>query len=136
MDSIHQILVKYWGYSHFRPLQEDIINSVLEGKDTLALMTTGGGKSVCYQVPALAKEGICIVISPLIALMNDQVDFLTRKGIRAVMVHSSLTSREIDYILDICIHGNMKFLYVSPERLDTDLFIARVQQMKVNLIAV
>lgn len=99
-------------------------------------MTTGGGKSVCYQVPAMVKDGICIVISPLIALMNDQVDFLTRKGIRATMIHSSLTSREIDMILDNCIHGNMKFLYVSPERLDTDLFIARVQQMKVNLIAV
>ncbi len=133
---IQQILIKYWGYTHFRPLQEEIINSVLEGKDTLALMTTGGGKSVCYQVPGLVKEGICLVISPLIALMNDQVEFLTRKGIRATMVHSSLTSREIDNILDMCIHGNMKFLYVSPERLDTDLFVARVQQMKVNLIAV
>lgn len=108
----------------------------MDVRDTLALMTTGGGKSVCYQIPALAKEGICIVISPLIALMNDQVEFLTRKGIRAVMVHSSLTSREIDNILDNCIHGNMKFLYVSPERLDTDLFIARIQQMSVNLIAV
>jgi ATP-dependent DNA helicase RecQ len=134
--SIQQILIKYWGYSHFRPLQEEIINAVLEGRDTLALMTTGGGKSVCYQVPALVKEGICIVISPLIALMNDQVEFLTKKGIRAVMVHSSLSSREIDNILDMCIHGNIKFLYVSPERLSTDLFIARVQQMKVNLIAV
>jgi ATP-dependent DNA helicase RecQ len=133
---IQQILIKYWGYSHFRPLQEEIITSVLEGKDTLALMTTGGGKSVCYQVPGLLNEGICLVISPLIALMNDQVEFLTRKGIRATMVHSSLSSREIDNILDKCIHGNMKFLYVSPERLDTELFIARVQQMKVNLIAV
>jgi ATP-dependent DNA helicase RecQ len=136
MESIQQILIKYWGYTHFRPLQEEIINSVLEGRDTLALMTTGGGKSVCYQVPALAKEGICLVISPLIALMNDQVEFLTRKGIRAAMIHSYLTSREIDIILDKCIHGNMKLLYVSPERLDTELFIARVQQMKVNLIAV
>jgi len=136
VSDIQKILIKYWGYSHFRPLQEDIINSVLEGKDTLALMTTGGGKSVCYQIPALAKEGICIVISPLIALMNDQVEFLTRKGIRATMIHSSLSSREIDLILDNCIHGNIKFLYVSPERLDTDLFIARVQQMNVNLIAV
>jgi ATP-dependent DNA helicase RecQ len=135
-SDIQKILVRYWGYSHFRPLQEEIINSVLEGQDTLALMTTGGGKSVCYQVPALVKDGICIVISPLIALMNDQVDFLTRKGIRATMIHSSLNSREIDLILDNCIHGNMKFLYVSPERLDTDLFIARVQQMNVNLIAV
>lgn len=135
-SDIQKILVKYWGYSHFRPLQEEIINSVLEGNDTLALMTTGGGKSICYQVPALVKEGICIVISPLIALMNDQVEFLVRKGIRATMIHSSLTSREIDLILDNCIHGNIKFLYVSPERLDTELFIARVQQMNVNLIAV
>lgn len=131
-----QILIRYWGYSHFRSLQEEIINSVLEGNDTLALMTTGGGKSLCYQLPALAKEGICIVVSPLIALMNDQVEFLTRKGIRATMVHSSLSSREIDIILDNCIHGNVKLLYVSPERLDTDLFISRVQQMNVNLIAV
>jgi len=136
VSDVQKILIKYWGYSHFRPLQEEIINAVLEGNDTLALLTTGGGKSVCYQVPGLVKEGICIVISPLIALMNDQVDFLTRKGIRATMIHSSLTSREIDLILDNCIHGNIKFLYVSPERLDTDLFIARVQQMHVNLIAV
>ncbi len=99
-------------------------------------MTTGGGKSVCYQIPALTKEGICLVISPLIALMNDQVEFLTRKGIRAAMIHSSLTSREIDRILDNCIHGGIKLLYISPERLDTELFIARVQQMNVNLIAV
>jgi ATP-dependent DNA helicase RecQ len=135
-SNIQQILTRYWGYSHFRPLQEDIINAVLKGEDTLALMTTGGGKSVCYQIPGLAKDGICIVISPLIALMNDQVSFLTRKGIRAVMVHSSLTSREIDLILDNCIHGDIKFLYISPERLGTDLFIARIQQMNVNLIAV
>src|SRR6185312_493149 len=136
VSAIQQALTRYWGYSHFRPLQEDIIQSVLEGKDTLALMTTGGGKSVCYQVPGLVKDGICIVISPLIALMNDQVEFLTRKGIRAVMVHSSLTAKEIDIILDNCIHGDIKFLYISPERIDTDLFIARVQQMNVNLIAV
>ncbi len=136
MEPIQQILTRYWGYSHFRPMQEEIINSVVEGKDTLALLTTGGGKSICYQVPALMKEGICLVISPLIALMNEQVEFLTHKGIRATMVHSSLISREIDIILDKCIHGNMKFLYVSPERLDTELFIARFQQMNVNLIAV
>lgn len=134
--AIQQTLTRYWGYSHFRPLQEEIINSVLEGRDTLALMATGGGKSICYQIPGLIMDGICIVISPLIALMNDQVEFLTHKGIRAIMVHSSLTSREIDVAFDNCIHGNIKFLYISPERLDTELFIARVQQMKVNLIAV
>ena len=136
MESINQILTRYWGHTHFRPLQEDIINSVLEGKDTLALLPTGGGKSLCFQIPALAKEGICIVVSPLIALMKDQVEFLQKKGIRATMLHSFMTSREIDITLDNCIHGNYKFLYVSPERLITDIFIARVQQMNVNLIAV
>ena len=136
MESIHQILTRYWGHTHFRPLQEDIINSALEGKDTLALLPTGGGKSLCFQIPALAKEGICIVVSPLIALMKDQVEFLIKKGIRATMLHSFMTSGEIDITLDNCIHGNFKFLYVSPERLTTDIFIARVQQMKVNFIAV
>jgi len=136
MENINQILTRYWGHTHFRPLQEDIINSVLEGKDTLALLPTGGGKSLCFQIPALVKHGICIVVSPLIALMKDQVEFLVKKGIRAAMLHSFMTSREIDITLDNCIHGNFKFLYVSPERLTTDIFLARVQQMKVNLIAV
>ncbi len=136
MENITQILTRYWGHTHFRPLQEDIINSVLEGKDTLALLPTGGGKSLCFQIPALVKDGICIVVSPLIALMKDQVEFLVRKGIRATMLHSFMTSKEIDITLDNCIHGNFKFLYVSPERLTTDIFIARIQQMKVNLIAV
>ncbi|HTA82997.1 MAG TPA: ATP-dependent DNA helicase RecQ, partial [Bacteroidia bacterium] len=136
MENINQILTRYWGHTHFRPLQEDIINSVLEGKDTLALLPTGGGKSLCFQIPALVKDGICIVVSPLIALMKDQVEFLVKKGIRAAMLHSFMTSREIDITLDNCIHGNFKFLYVSPERLNTDIFLARVQQMKVNLIAV
>jgi ATP-dependent DNA helicase RecQ len=136
MESINQILTRYWGHTHFRPLQEDIINSALEGKDTLALLPTGGGKSLCFQIPALAKEGICIVVCPLIALMKDQVEFLVKKGIRATMLHSFMTSREIDITLDNCIHGGYKFLYVSPERLTTDIFIARVQQMNVNFIAV
>ncbi len=135
-ESIHEVLLKYWGYSHFRPLQEDIINSVLAGNDTLALMPTGGGKSICFQVPALAKEGICIVVSPLISLMKDQVENLRRKGIKAVAVISGMSRREIDIALDNCIHGNVKFLYLSPERLGSDLAIARLQQMKVNLIAV
>ncbi len=108
----------------------------MEGKDTLALLPTGGGKSLCFQIPALAKDGICIVVSPLIALMKDQVEFLVRKGIRATMLHSFMTSREIDIALDNCIHGNYKFLYVSPERLATEIFTARVQQMNVNIIAV
>ncbi len=117
-------------------MQEDIILSVLDGKDTLALMPTGGGKSICFQVPALAREGICIVVSPLIALMKDQVENLKARDIKAVSVVSGMTRKEIDITLDNCIYGNIKFLYVSPERLKTDLFKARLPKMKVNLIAV
>ncbi len=133
---IHQILLKYWGYNSFRPLQEDIINSVLEGKDTLALLPTGGGKSICFQVPALAKEGICIVVSPLIALMKDQVENLKKRGVKAEAVFSGMTKREIDIVLDNCVYGNIKFLYVSPERVETEIFKARYEKMNVNLIAV
>jgi ATP-dependent DNA helicase RecQ len=133
---IKQILLKYWGFSKFRPLQEDIINSVLSGKDTLALLPTGGGKSICYQVPGLAKKGICIVISPLIALMKDQVENLKQRGIPAVCIYSGQSSKEIDITLDNCIYGNIKFLYVSPERLVTDIMRVRLQKMDVNLIAV
>lgn len=133
---IHQVLLKYWGYSHFRPLQEGIINSVLEGKDTLALLPTGGGKSICFQVPAMAREGICIVVSPLIALMKDQVENLTKRNIKAAAIFSGMTKREIDTILDNCAYGNFKFLYVSPERLETDIFKARVEKMNVNSIAI
>src|SRR5690606_8212795 len=103
---------------------------------TLALLPTGGGKSICFQVPALMKEGICLVISPLIALMKDQVDALKRKNVLAAAVYSGMSNREIDTILDNCIYGNYKFLYVSPERLKTELFIARFRQMKVSMIAV
>ncbi|HLP11499.1 MAG TPA: RecQ family ATP-dependent DNA helicase, partial [Flavobacteriales bacterium] len=127
---------KYWGYTAFRPLQADIINSVLAGNDTLALLPTGGGKSICYQVPALAKDGICIVISPLISLIKDQVETLRSNGIIAVSVHSGLHKREIDIALDYCVYGKPKFLFVSPERLETELFRVRVQKMKVNLIAI
>jgi ATP-dependent DNA helicase RecQ len=136
MPEIQEILEKYWGYRSFRPLQEDIIHSVLRGEDTLALLPTGGGKSICFQVPALAKEGICIVISPLIALMKDQVENLTKKGIRAIAITSNMHKREIDIALDNCVHGKIKFLYLSPERLETDIVKARVQKMNVNLIAV
>src|SRR6476646_9255824 len=118
--TIYQALKKYWNFDSFRPLQEEIIQSVLDGKDTLALMPTGGGKSICYQVPALAKEGICIVISPLIALMKDQVQHLQSKGIKAVAIYSGMSSREIDITLDNCVHGHYKLLYVSPERLTTE----------------
>lgn len=133
---IKQILQKYWGHSSFRPLQEDIINSVLEGRDALALMPTGGGKSICFQVPALYKEGICLVITPLIALMKDQVANLYKRGINAVAVYSGMSSREIDIMLDNCVYGSVKFLYVSPERLTTDLLRSRLQKMNVNLVAI
>ncbi len=130
------ILKQYWGYDHFRPLQAEIIQSVLEGRDTLALMPTGGGKSLCFQVPALMSEGICIVISPLIALMQDQVEQLKRRGISAVGIFSGMHKNQIDIALDNCIYGDIKFLYVSPERLQTKLFIERAKQMKINLLAI
>lgn len=133
---IHQILLKYWGYKTFRPLQEEIIQATIDGKDTLALLPTGGGKSICFQVPAMAMEGICVVISPLIALMKDQVDNLTKTGIPALAIYSGMTKREIDIALDNCVYGKIKFLYVSPERVNTDVFKARYEKMNVNLIAV
>ena len=136
MSEIKQILKSYWGYEAFRPLQEEIVQSVLDGHDTLALLPTGGGKSVCFQVPALAKEGLCLVISPLVALMKDQVAQLQQRQIPAVAVHAGLHKREIDIALDNCVYGNIKFLYLSPERLLTDIFRERVTRMNVNLIAV
>ena len=133
---IHQILLKYWGHKSFRPLQEDIINAAIEGKDTLALLPTGGGKSICFQVPAMAMEGICIVISPLIALMKDQVENLLKRNIKAVAIYSGMTKREIDIILDNCIYGDIKFLYISPERIETEIFKERYKKMNVCLIAI
>lgn len=133
---IHQLLLKYWGYSNFRPLQEDIINATLSGTDTLALLPTGGGKSICFQVPAMAKEGICVVVSPLIALMKDQVENLQKKDIKAIAIYSGMTKREIDIALDNCVYGDVKFLYVSPERLETEIFIERLKKMNVNLFAI
>jgi ATP-dependent DNA helicase RecQ len=134
--TIHQILKQYWGFDSFRPLQEDIINAVLEGKDTLALLPTGGGKSICFQVPALAKDGICLVVSPLIALMKDQVENLKRKGIPSLSVYSGMSFIETKKTLQNAIHGNYKFLYVSPERLETKLFLEYLPAMNINLIAV
>ena len=134
--TIHQILAKYWGFSKFRQLQEEIIQSVLKGQDTLALMPTGGGKSACFQVPALMKPGICIVVSPLIALMKDQVENLKDKGIKAIAIISGMGKREVDIALDNCIYGDIKFLYLSPERLLSDLVRERIRHMKVNLIAI
>lgn len=136
MQDIHKILLQYFGYSQFRPLQEEIISSVLNGKDTLALLPTGGGKSLCFQVPGLAMEGLCIVVSPLIALMKDQVERLREKGIVAFSIHSGLSFNEIDVILDRCVYDQVKFLYLAPERLSSELLIQRVKKMKVNLLAV
>ncbi len=131
-----QILLQYWGFSSFRALQEDIILSVLKGQDTLALLPTGGGKSICFQVPALVREGICIVVSPLIALMKDQVANLNKRGIKAVGIYSGMSRSEIDVAVDNCVYGNIKFLYLSPERLTSDLIRTRIAKMKVNLVAV
>lgn len=136
MSAIHKILKQYWGYDEFRPLQEDIVSTVMSGTDTLALMPTGGGKSLCFQVPALTQDGLCLVVSPLIALMTDQVSNLKKIGVKAIALHSGMTTREIDYALDRCVHGDIKLLYVSPERIQTDLFIGRFQKMNINLIAV
>ncbi|OOG75252.1 ATP-dependent DNA helicase RecQ [Algoriphagus sp. A40] len=135
-NTLHQILRQVFGLEDFRPVQKQVIDSVMEGMDTLALLPTGGGKSLCYQIPGLAKEGICLVISPLIALMKDQVDNLKAKGIKAAAIYSGMSYREIDTTLDNCIYGDFKFLYVSPERLKQELFIERFRQMNVNLIAV
>ena len=131
-----EVLKQYWGHTAFRPMQLDIIRSVLDGKDTMALLPTGGGKSVCFQVPALVKEGICIVVSPLVALMKDQVENLKAKGINAVAIYAGMGKREIDILLDNCIYGPVKFLYLSPERLLSDLVRTRISYMNVNLFAI
>ena len=136
MDAATAILKKYWGYTSFRPLQKDIIQAVLEKKNVLTLMPTGGGKSLCFQVPALLQEGTCIVISPLIALMQDQVSQLRKQGIPCAAIYAGMRPREVDTVLDNCIYGTTKLLYVSPERLETELFRARVAKMRVSLLAV
>ncbi len=135
LDSI-SILRQYWGFESFRPLQEEIIQSVMSGQDTLALLPTGGGKSICFQVPALMKEGICIVITPLIALMKDQVEHLKKNGIQAVAIYSGMKRREVDITLDNCVYGQIKFLYLSPERLYNDVVRERIRYMNVNLFAI
>lgn len=136
MNQFEKILFQYWGFQKFRSIQEDIIRSVYEGHDTLALMPTGGGKSITFQVPALAKEGICLVITPLIALMKDQVENLKKKGIKAVALHSGMSKHELEVALDNCAYGNYKFVYLSPERLGTELFKVRLKKLKVNLVAI
>ena len=130
------ILQQYWGYPGFRPLQEDIVDSVMEGKDTLALLPTGGGKSICFQVPAMAMEGLCLVITPLIALMKDQVAHLVDKGIPAAAIYSGMHPDELELAYNQAAYGRLKFLYVSPERLQTDHFIEALKKMKVCLLAV
>lgn len=136
MEHPINILERYWKFTSFRPNQEAIINAVIAGEDTFALLPTGGGKSLCFQIPALAKTGICIVISPLIALMKDQVQALNDKGIKAMALTSGISFQELDTLLDNCIYGNYKFLYLSPERLQQELVQERIKQMPVNLIAV
>lgn len=136
MSLIHQILAQYWGYNQFRPLQEDIIRSVMSGQDTVALLPTGGGKSLCFQVPAMSQPGLCLVISPLIALMKDQEEHLLQKGIRAHAIVSGMKKSEVERALNNCIYGDYKFLYVSPERLLSPIFKEYLLQMKLNLIAV
>ncbi|WP_037314130.1 ATP-dependent DNA helicase RecQ [Salegentibacter sp. Hel_I_6] len=136
MQDAQHILKKYWGHESFRPLQEPVINKLLEQQHVLALMPTGGGKSICFQIPALMQEGICIVISPLVALMEDQVNALQQKGIKAMALTGGMAYRDLDAALDNCIYGNYKFLYLSPERLQQDLVQERIKLMNVNLIAV
>ncbi len=133
---IDGLLKRFWGYESFRPMQREIITSALDGRDTLAILPTGGGKSVCFQVPALCKDGICIVVSPLIALMKDQVANLRKRGVKALAVYSGMSYREIDTALDNAVYGEYKFLYVSPERLRTPIFQARAARMNVSFLVV
>ena len=136
MNKYQEILKQYWGYDSFRDLQEEIITSIGEGKDTLGLMPTGGGKSITFQVPALAQSGLCIVITPLIALMKDQVQNLRKRGIKALAIYSGMTRQEIVTALENWIFGDYKFLYISPERLDTEIFRIKLRSMKVSMITV
>jgi len=136
IEQCRKILTKYWGFTSFKPLQEDIIRSVVEGRDTLALMPTGGGKSITFQVPALAKEGTCLVITPLIALMKEQVSRLNSLEIKSLAIHSAMSREEIDITIENCIYGDYKFLYISPERISTQLFQGKVGRLNLSLVAV
>jgi len=136
IEKYRQLLTRYWGYASFKPLQEEIIRSVAEGKDTLGLMPTGGGKSITFQVPALAKEGICLVITPLIALMKDQVTRLNSLEIKSIAIHSGMSGEEIDNALENCIYGDYKFLYVSPERISTRMFQGKASRLNLSLVAI
>jgi len=136
IEQCRKVLTRYWGFTSFRPLQEDIIRSVAEGRDTLALMPTGGGKSITFQVPALAADGTCLVITPLIALMKEQVNRLNSLEIKSLMIHSAMTREEIDITIENCIYGDYKFLYVSPERISTQLFQGKVGRINLSLVAI
>ena len=136
MTNVRDILTKYWGYTFFKPMQEEIITSVMDGKDTVALLPTGGGKSLCFQVPAMAMDGICIVVSPLVALMGDQVNALKERGIKALKLTGGISFDELNTLLDNTLYGNYKFLYLSPERLQQEIVQNYIKQMNVNLIAV
>jgi len=136
IDHYRQILTKYWGFTTFKPLQEDIIRSVSEGKDTLALMPTGGGKSLTFQVPAMAGEGTCLVITPLVALMKEQVNRLNSLEIKSIAIHSAMSREEIDIAIENCIYGDYKFLYISPERISTQIFKGKIGRLKLSLVAI
>ena len=136
MSEALQILKKYWNHDSFRTPQEEIIDSVLNGHDTFALMPTGGGKSICFQIPALMQKGICLVISPLVALMKDQVANLQKRNIKAIALTGGIKSDEIIDLLDNCQYGNYKFLYLSPERLQSDWILERIKNLPINLIAI
>ena len=136
MPEAQEILLKYWKHDSFRPLQKEIIDSVLDGQDTFALLATGGGKSICFQVPTMMQEGICLVVSPLIALMKDQVANLQKRDIKAIALTGGIHTEEIIDLLDNCQHGNYKFLYLSPERLQSDWILERIKDLPINLIAI
>ena len=136
MDRYQQILKEYWGYDDFRGIQREIIDSITAGRDTLGLMPTGGGKSITFQVPAISKEGVCLVITPLIALMKDQVDHLRNNGVLAAAIYNSMSRQEIITTLDNAILGGVKILYISPERLSSELFIKKLQHIPVSFITV
>ncbi|MAJ51969.1 MAG: recombinase RecQ [Flammeovirgaceae bacterium] len=136
MTDPKDILRTYWGFEHFKELQLEIIDSVLKGQNTLALLSTGGGKSICFQIPGLILDGVTLVITPLIALMIDQLNELKKRNIKAVAIHGGLSPREIDILLDNCIYGGIKFLYLSPERLTSELFLARVKKMVISLFVI
>lgn len=136
MNNVRDILAKYWGFTSFKPMQEEIIAAVLDGKDTVALLPTGGGKSICFQIPAMEMEGICIVVSPLVALMGDQVNALKERGIKALKLTGGISFDELNTLLDNALYGNYKFLYLSPERLQQEIVQNYIKQMNVNLIAV